>query len=441
MQMQYKSLIVMTIFAMVMLVGAAWWGYSQIETNRRAEMHTSLETVLETSHEATRVWVRQELASVQTWAESGDVIRLTEELLNVPPDQTSLIAAPVTRVLRNLLSSVQAARRYEGFFIIGPNNISLSSSRDSNVGSTNLLVNHPRVLDRLWRGESVLSLPMRSDVPLPDSHGVKQTGRATMFVGSPIRGAAGNVIALLTFRLNPSMDFTSIFRRGRLGSSGETYAFNSQGQLISESRFDDQLRHIGLIGPEERAILNVELRDPGENLVTGEIRVESESTLRLTRMAASAIAGNTDFDVHGYRDYRGVPVVGAWLWDANLGLGITTELDVKEAYKTLYATGLIIVLMTMLAMLLLIGLAGMFAESRRKALHLEQALTKVLDDFIPTCEGCKKIRSEDGEWNEIETYVSQKTQPQFSHSICPNCGRELYGDLYDEVKEKLGRSS
>jgi len=65
MQMQYKSLIVMTIFALVMLVGAAWWGYSQIETNRRAEMRTSLETVLETSHEATRVgvsstgWIRR----------------------------------------------------------------------------------------------------------------------------------------------------------------------------------------------------------------------------------------------------------------------------------------------------------------------------------------------------------------------------------------------
>ena len=41
-------------------------------------------------------------------------------------------------------------------------------------------------------------------------------------------------------------------------------------------------------------------------------------------------------DTNGYRDYRGVPVFGAWLWEEHLGLGITSEIDVAEALSTYY---------------------------------------------------------------------------------------------------------
>ena len=71
-------------------------------------------------------------------------------------------------------------------------------------------------------------------------------------------------------------------QRGRLGESGESYAFNRSGQLISESRFDDQLRQLGLIAAEERAILNIDIRDPGGNLTTGFVpTVPSEQQRRI----------------------------------------------------------------------------------------------------------------------------------------------------------------
>ena len=41
-------------------------------------------------------------------------------------------------------------------------------------------------------------------------------------------------------------------------------------------------------------------------------------------------------NVEGYRDYRGVPVVGAWTWLPRLRLGVATEKDVAEAYRSLY---------------------------------------------------------------------------------------------------------
>ena len=49
-----------------------------------------------------------------------------------------------------------------------------------------------------------------------------------------------------------------------------------------------------------------------------------------------AVAGNRGVDVDGYRDYRGVPVVGAWAWMPQYDFGVATEVDVAEAYRPLY---------------------------------------------------------------------------------------------------------
>ena len=62
--------------------------------------------------------------------------------------------------------------------------------------------------------------------------------------------------------------------------------------------------------------------------------------------------------------------------------------------------------------------------------RLEEALTHVLSGFIPICANCKKIRDDKGEWSQVETYIRDRSKAEFSHTICPECGKELYGDLY-----------
>ncbi len=82
-------------------------------------------------------------------------------------------------------------------------------------------------------------------------------------------------------------------QRGQIGESGETYAINRHGQLISESRFDEDLMRIGLIEETERSILNIDIRDPGVNLTRGE-----QSTLPRQEQP---------FDTHGQkRDGQGI---------------------------------------------------------------------------------------------------------------------------------------
>jgi PAS domain S-box-containing protein len=54
---------------------------------------------------------------------------------------------------------------------------------------------------------------------------------------------------------------------------------------------------------------------------------------------------------------------------------------------------------------------------------------KTLSGLLPICAACKKIRDDQGYWNQIEGYIQQHSDAQFSHAICPACAKELYPDL------------
>ena len=73
------------------------------------------------------------------------------------------------------------------------------------------------------------------------------------------------------------------------------------------------------------------------------------------------------------------------------------------------------------------------AEAEREKLvnELQNALAQVktLTGLIPICASCKKIRDDKGYWNQIENYLRDHSDAQFSHGICPECARKLYGDF------------
>jgi hypothetical protein len=62
---------------------------------------------------------------------------------------------------------------------------------------------------------------------------------------------------------------------------------------------------------------------------------------------------------------------------------------------------------------------------------------KTLKGFLPICASCKKIRDDQGYWNQIESYIKARSQAEFSHSICPDCAEKLYPgiDLYGDSKD------
>ncbi|MCP5102245.1 MAG: hypothetical protein GY950_02650 [bacterium] len=67
-------------------------------------------------------------------------------------------------------------------------------------------------------------------------------------------------------------------------------------------------------------------------------------------------------------------------------------------------------------------------QTAKKNKILEEALDRIeaLSGLLPICCNCKKIRDDDGEWNAIENYISKHSDAEFSHSLCPDCFKDIY---------------
>lgn len=74
------------------------------------------------------------------------------------------------------------------------------------------------------------------------------------------------------------------------------------------------------------------------------------------------------------------------------------------------------------------------AEKERLIAELQKSLTQVktLRGLLPICSNCKKIRDDEGYWNKIESYIKTHSEAEFTHSICPECAKKLYPELYDD---------
>lgn len=70
-------------------------------------------------------------------------------------------------------------------------------------------------------------------------------------------------------------------------------------------------------------------------------------------------------------------------------------------------------------------------EKERLIKELQRALSEVrkLSGLLPICSSCKKIRDDKGYWQSLESYISDRSEAQFSHGICPECSSKLYPDL------------
>ena len=64
----------------------------------------------------------------------------------------------------------------------------------------------------------------------------------------------------------------------------------------------------------------------------------------------------------------------------------------------------------------------------REALHS----VKTLSGLLPICANCKKIRDDRGYWHQVEVYIHDHSEADFSHSLCPECAKKLYPEFYDK---------
>lgn len=90
-------------------------------------------------------------------------------------------------------------------------------------------------------------------------------------------------------------------------------------------------------------------------------------------------------------------------------------------------------------------LLSTYETAIRKARELEKAYqelkkahekVQILENLLPICSNCKRIRDEQGNWHSIEEYIGNRTGTKFSHGLCPDCARKLYPEVFGNETPK-----
>lgn len=390
-----RQLWVWPILAVVLLSLIGFFVRRSIENTMREGLQSQLQTLVDLEAAMLETWSHVQESNAESLANNVDIRRLVYPLLDAsaPPapaaattttngpattNAPSATIAPPAESLDSLRAKLEkslgpalTAHNYSGYIVADKKKRIVASGRAELIGQQDV----PEYRDFIAQaldGETVVSAPFPSVVAMKDDSGRTRTGVPTMFVVAPIRDDSFQVVGVLGLRLDPEKEFSRIMSLGQFGESGETYAIDKTGRLVSQSRFDSNLILHGLLADQEgsRSILQLLVRDPGGDITQGFHPVKRRHELPLTFAAEEVIAKRPGDNVEGYRDYRGRTVVGAWKWLEQGDVGVITEMDYDEAFSPLHILrwvfwGLFALLVISAAAIFVFTL--LLARSRREA--------------------------------------------------------------------------
>ncbi|MDZ4659449.1 MAG: serine/threonine protein kinase [Bythopirellula sp.] len=333
-----KQIWIWPIIAVMLLSLIGLMVRSAIETTMRESLESQLGTILHLQTSMLETWFKVQKSNAESSANSLEIRKLAYPLIEADgtPQDSAESNAELRINLGKALGPALTAHDYDGFLLVNKASTIVAANRTELVGRE-LPPEYEDFVSQAMSGMSGLSPPFASIMALKDNEGEIRTGVPTMFVAAPIRDESFQVVGVLAFRIQPEKDFSRILELGQFGESGESYAFDKNARMVSNSRFDKSLILNGLIPDEEdsRSILRLLIRDPGGDVTRGFQPTKRRHELPLTFMAEEAIAGRPGINVEGYRGYRGVNKVGAWTWLPEANIGVATEMDYSEAFRPL----------------------------------------------------------------------------------------------------------
>jgi eukaryotic-like serine/threonine-protein kinase len=391
--------------AALLVACVGWWADRQISQVLRQDMANTLRSTCDANVTALEIWMANQKRVAQTLAEEPRLQTLAVEMLTSKgTSRTALMS-----LSRQLLTGDKLQQRLNeiGYTDAQLVNTNLQEVLESGPlrgrGPAGTQVGEdlqPHYTELFTSGQPIVITPFKVRAPpvssrFPGRGGLNRTNRAggpapgfrgggvpgarggggapgarggaglarrgppaprevtVMQVAAPVKDTNGVVRGALALVINPDAEFTRILSVAHLGESGETFAFDPEGMMISKSRFDDQLKKLGLVEnqPQASSALTLRMSDPGGDLTRGFKLWDTNAALPLMAMVDTAINGTAGVETEPFRDYRGIPVIGAWSWLPAYGFGVGTKIDAREAYRTLRLVRLVFVVLFLLLVL------------------------------------------------------------------------------------------
>jgi eukaryotic-like serine/threonine-protein kinase len=408
-----KHIWLVPLILAVLIGGVGWWADRELRRTVRQELRDDLQSTLDANVTALEIWMENQKRIAASLADEprlkAAALRLLEQSAEPATNRLQL-----GELSRELLAGERLQERVRslgyGMVQLVSTNLTVVSDvgrRRTRQGNKVFEELQPKYSELFTNGEPIIITPFKVKPPeFPrrsgNRPGIEQRpppgfsrtspgdtnnpallrgepppprDLTVMQVAAPIKDNAGQTRGALALIINPDAEFTRILSVASSGDSGETLAFDGEGILISKSRFDDELKRLKLLPDETNAVsaLTLALRDPGGDLTQGYL-ANTNVTHPLISMAERAIEGEAGIELTPFRDYRGVPVVGAWRWLPKYGFGVGTKMDAREAFEPLRVVRrvfLILFLLLVLASLVILLFSILQITWRRRLTEAE----------------------------------------------------------------------
>ncbi|KKN06195.1 hypothetical protein LCGC14_1079770 [marine sediment metagenome] len=321
---------------------------SYLITLIRDDVATRLNTALTTSINNVKLSLTNHERNTVYWADNATITQMA--YISSKSNKTQLLD-DLYRLLDTNLQSIVTKEAYRDYKLFNASGQLLMTGEEGfNQFSQDL--NLPQsVINKLETQRVSTMLPFKSSQAWPDDDGERRFQLPTMLIVATISDWFGNTIGYFAFEMDPAIIYTPAFHQNQVGKTGQAYAIDDNGVLLTESKFIAPIYNSGILKTTiPHAELNLIIHDPGENLrlSASDIDIEHQP---LTLMAKSLTQHQSGINLNGYRDYRGVNVIGSWHWDEQLGMGIVTETEVSEVYE-LYRSLLVSVIVSIIIIIL-----------------------------------------------------------------------------------------
>lgn len=350
--------------AFILLIVLGVWSHNQVKSSLEDIRAEQLKTVIKANVQSLEFWIDDYQNSVQSWSSTPEIADEIHAILEygncrtcIEELQFSHWQDTLTGILKQYLRNTRSA----GYNLYDPEGYEVAANNRKAIGH--------RLLPEVFRGlvqphndgGSFRSPMLPSEIQYENSRTSSIYEKPFVWAGNPIYNDSLGLIAYFgvgRYVDEAFSDRLSIYP----GETGETYAFNGEGKMISKSRFLEQIGEIGLIDliEESSTAMTLELRDPGVNMVEGETPKEPLGTRAFTKPVGLAINSQSDSSIaragiiiEPFLDYRGIEVIGAYYWFPEYNFGIVTKQEYAEAFAPLkYIDFTFLLLIVLLALMI-----------------------------------------------------------------------------------------
>lgn len=254
----------------------------------------------------------------------------------------------------------------------------LNFVRSAEGKPSTIKVHKPELFDSILRGHTQFIPPVWANVNIDKNFSINDKD-AEIFIVTPVENDQGDIIAVFSIRFDPDEEFSRLFIDGRLGETFESYAIDSNGYMISESRFSQELQQQGVLPIGESTILNIRLPNPETNPIINAAKFKTNGQ-----------------NLVGYTNYRDNKVVGQWVTFKGFNFTVVSEIDYDEMFAEYQSLSNLLLIGLIISSALIFALSIFMITISKRANEIsrrsQEELTKQVEDRTKALEN-SELRS------------------------------------------------